>query len=56
MARTQAAAEYVGVALTELFQGIGDGVTSAGSFVGSHPIPAVGVFLALLLLLGRRRR
>ena len=56
MARTQAAAEYVGVAMTGLFQAIGDGATSAGAFVGSHPIPAVGGVLALLLLRGRRRR
>lgn len=56
---TQAAAEYVGVALTGALRGIGDGLRSAGRYMENNPLilaaAVVGLFV-LMRLLGRRRR
>lgn len=56
---TQAAAEYVGVAMTGLFQSMGNGLRSTGRYVEDNPIVLAVVVVALLLMLrlvGRRRR
>jgi hypothetical protein len=55
----QAAAEYVGVAMTGMFRTIGNGVRSFGGYVEDNPAVLAGAVILLLVmmrLLGRRRR
>lgn len=56
---TQAAAEYVGVAMQTLLRDMGNGLRSAGRYFENNPITLVAlvvVLLVLMRLLGRRRR
>ncbi len=55
----QAAAEYVGVAMTGAFRTIGNGFRSFGGHLEDNPAMLVGAVILLLVmmrLLGRRRR
>ena len=55
---TQAAAEYVGVALTGALRSIGDGARSAGRYFEDNPVAlfvAVVTVIVLMRLMGRRR-
>ncbi|MDX1396216.1 MAG: hypothetical protein R3195_17685 [Gemmatimonadota bacterium] len=55
---TQAAAEYVGLALAGALRSVGNGARSAGRYLESNPVAlavAVVVVIVLMRILGRRR-
>ena len=55
---TQAAAEYVGVAMTGALRSVGNGLRSFGNYLEDNPAMLAGAVILLLVivrLLGRRR-
>ena len=55
----QAAAEYVGVAMTGMFRAVGNGFRSFGGYVEDNPAVLAGAVILLLVMMrlfSRRRR
>ena len=52
----QAAAEYVGVALSGAMRSIGNGLRSAGQRIEDEPLYAIAAVVAVLILLRLMRR